>query len=77
MNGVSGRKPMASFAKAVNRTVSFRSAQSFSNPYDFIVKLYEAQLIIPSPISYIHHPWDHAVSLEDTVGGQGRVRMRR
>lgn len=67
---------MASFAKAVSRTVFFRRAQSFSNPSDYIVKLYGAQLILPSPISYSHHPWDHAVSLEDTVGGQGRVRMR-
>lgn len=67
---------MASFAKAVSRTVSCRRAQSFSNPYDYMVKLYGAQLIIPSPISYIHHPLDHAVSLKDTVGGLERVRMR-
>lgn len=67
---------MASFAKVVSRTVSCRKAQSFSNPYDYIVKLYGAQLIIPSPIFYIHHLWDHAVSLKDTVGGQERVRMR-
>lgn len=67
---------MASFAKAVSRTVSCRRAQLFSNPYDYIVKLYGAQFVIPSPIFYIHHPWDHVVSLKDTVGGEERVRMR-